>query len=45
MTEINIRKMADFCGNKHDGAAAHTTYFEHLEHICEIMSEFKKGSG
>ena len=36
--------MTDFCNNKHDGAAVHTTYFEHLEHIHEIMSEFKKGS-
>ena len=45
MKEMDIRRMADFCNNKHDGAAVHTTYFEHLEHIREIMSEFKKGSG
>ena len=45
MTEVDIRRMTDFCNNKHDGAAVYTTYFEHLEHINEIMSEFKKGSG
>ena len=43
--KVDIRRMTDFCNNKHDRAAVHTTYFEHLEHICEIMSEFKKGSG
>ena len=45
MTEVDIRRIADFCNDKHDGAAVHTTYFECLEHICEIMSEFNKGSG
>ena len=41
---MDIRRMADFCNNKHDRAAVHITYFEHLEHICEIISEFKKSS-
>ena len=41
---MDIKRMTDFCNNKHDRAAVHTTYFEHLEHIHEIMSEFKKGS-
>ena len=44
MTEVDIRGMTGFCNNKHDRAAVHTTYFEHLEHIHEMMSEFKKGS-
>ena len=45
ITEMDIRRMTDFCNNKHDGAAVHTTYFEYLEHTCKIMSEFKKSSG
>ena len=45
MTKVDIRRIAGFCNNKHDGIAVHTTYFEHLEHICEIISEFKKSSG
>ena len=36
--------MTDFCNNKYDETAVHTTYFEYLEHIHEIMSEFKKDS-
>ena len=45
MTEVDIRRMTDFCNNKQDRAAVHTTYFEQLEHIREIMSEFKKDNG
>ena len=44
MTEMDIRRMADFCNDKYDGAAVHTIYFECLKHIQNIISDFKKSS-
>ncbi len=44
MTAVDICCMADFCNEKHDGAAVHATYWECLCHIREIMPSYKKGS-
>jgi hypothetical protein len=45
MTDVDVRRMADFCNEKHDGAAVHATYWERLCHIKDIMPSYKKGTG
>ena len=45
MTSMDIRRMADFCNDKHNGAAVHATYWERLTHIKEVMPNHKVGNG